>query len=328
PPTANLLSKPFVNQKKEERKCPSSPKLACGRLIQEDVIEIRDSESEEEATPAEKLPKDRVIKNSSSQKDIENGSSHKEKNPSVSSCKRRRMVVSSDSEDDDRIPIGKLKMKKHEEVHHHSDSFGNQNFMASIVSSGVDRSRKAEKISLKPFETDGTSSKKVGRPVAENTNENDVEEVGLDAEGRSLGEYGKKCSDAPDLTKIISGIRSWKANGLKWQYEVEMVSSFETDPSVCMRAVCALYRQHTIEKKAVAAPGHSRNRGFCRIDEQRGTLLAEFLLGGNLDGEMKKSVEELKRYLPSGIDECKRLAKKYSEQLFTVYRSKEDPFFC
>ncbi|KAF5181240.1 hypothetical protein FRX31_029174 [Thalictrum thalictroides] len=66
-----------------------------------------------------------------------------------------------------------------------------------------------------------------------------------------------------------------------------MIASFKTDPRVCMRAVCALYRQHTIEKKSMAASGHSRNQGFCTTDEQRaGTLLAEFLLGGNLDGEM------------------------------------------
>ncbi|KAF5181239.1 hypothetical protein FRX31_029173 [Thalictrum thalictroides] len=100
PPTVNLLSKSFVNQK-EERKCLSSPKLVYERSIHENVIEITDSESEDKATSAEKLPTDCVIKTSSSPKDIENGNSRREKYPSVSSCKRRRMVVSSDSEDDD-----------------------------------------------------------------------------------------------------------------------------------------------------------------------------------------------------------------------------------
>ncbi|CAI0546652.1 unnamed protein product [Linum tenue] len=52
----------------------------------------------------------------------------------------------------------------------------------------------------------------------------------------------------------------------------------------------------------------------------------------SVPGDVSKSVEELQAYKPKkfeafdGVDVCRRLAMKYSNQLFNIYRNKEDRF--
>jgi hypothetical protein len=55
--------------------------------------------------------------------------------------------------------------------------------------------------------------------------------------------------------------------------------------------------------------------------------LAEFLLDGSPDGGINKTVEELKKFDPEGVEVCEELAFHYSAQLFEIFQNKEDAFF-
>lgn len=59
----------------------------------------------------------------------------------------------------------------------------------------------------------------------------------------------------------------------------------------------------------------------------RGTTLAKFLIDGDPQGKLRKSVQELEKYDQKGLSECKRLAIGHSKQLFEIYQKKNDPFF-
>lgn len=55
--------------------------------------------------------------------------------------------------------------------------------------------------------------------------------------------------------------------------------------------------------------------------------MAEFLTDGDLQGDVKKSVEELQEYNPRGAELCRKLATHYSKQLFAIYKNEEDQLF-
>lgn len=56
-------------------------------------------------------------------------------------------------------------------------------------------------------------------------------------------------------------------------------------------------------------------------------MLAEFLTGGDPNGDVNKTVKELEEYDPRGVEQCRTLASRYSKQLFEIYNNKEDPLF-
>ncbi|CAK9163036.1 unnamed protein product [Ilex paraguariensis] len=110
-------------------------------------------------------------------------------------------------------------------------------------------------------------------------------------------------------------------------HEADMLMAFERDSELCMNAVCALYRQQTSLLKSVKGSSFSKDRGFDQFDALRGSSLARFLTDGDPEGKLKKTVKELEEYDTKGIDECRKLARRYSSQLFETYQKKEDPFF-
>jgi hypothetical protein len=59
----------------------------------------------------------------------------------------------------------------------------------------------------------------------------------------------------------------------------------------------------------------------------RAAGLAGFLLDGNLQGPLKRTAEELVKHDSGGQDLLGRVAMGFSEQLFSIYRNKEDPYF-
>ncbi|KAI3848012.1 hypothetical protein MKX03_001124 [Papaver bracteatum] len=104
---------------------------------------------------------------------------------------------------------------------------------------------------------------------------------------------------------------------IKWKFEADMISSFEKEPELCMKAVCALYRQQISEGKGL----------LHYSDALRCTTLAKFLMDGDCEGDLNKSVKELEIFDYEGVDDCKRLARRYSTQLFCIYQRRKDPFF-
>ncbi|RZC87442.1 hypothetical protein C5167_035982 [Papaver somniferum] len=184
--------------------------------------------------------------------------------------------------------------------------------------------------------------------TAESDEELVAEEAGSESEGDSLDEFivsdgdgdgeisdsGDSSRDAEDTVdsdvdfdQILGMIERRKTKDSKWKDEGYMLSSFGKDPILCMKAVCALYRQQTAEEKLMKGSVHLNKRGFSKFDAHRGTYLAEFLTDGSQEGDLVKSVKELEMFDSKGLEDCRKLASRYSKQLFTIYQSEEDPLF-
>lgn len=145
--------------------------------------------------------------------------------------------------------------------------------------------------------------------------------------GEASGDSENTSGDDINYGEIMSKLRRKRdSHTSKWEFEAEMLADFGKDPEMCMKAVCALYRQQTSEEQSAKGAIYRNHRGFSHCDAYRGTSLAEFLTDGS-GGELRKSVEELKQYSAKGIEVCRELAKRYSKQLFAIYKNKEDPFF-
>ncbi|KAJ4955039.1 hypothetical protein NE237_011822 [Protea cynaroides] len=312
----------------------------------------------------------------SNQSGEENWSCFKESFELTSTPKRKRAtnIIASDSEDDndeDKIPISKLRTKKLQDlIHEPMGSPVNWSSMSPIVSSvddDVEESLtplKRRLVTLRECEErknglERISQGHLGRnvsdddyqvrasPAAENAQDHEGKDVGSessDTEGESLDGFIVDGSDGLDdedtssdskdvgdddlnFDQVISMIRRTRKSESEWTFEADMLSSFQKDPELCMKAVCAVYRQQTAEEKSLKGSLYLNNRGFSKFDAVRGTNLAEFLLDGEPRGELKKTVEDLEKHMPGGLDECRRLASHYSKQLFKIYQNKEDPNF-
>lgn len=55
--------------------------------------------------------------------------------------------------------------------------------------------------------------------------------------------------------------------------------------------------------------------------------MAEFLIAGDPQKKLRKSVAELEKHDQKGLSDCRRLAVTHAKQLFEIYQKKEDPFF-
>ncbi|KAI3860852.1 hypothetical protein MKX03_002468 [Papaver bracteatum] len=108
---------------------------------------------------------------------------------------------------------------------------------------------------------------------------------------------------------------------MKWKSEVDMLSSFEEDPEICLKAVCALYRQE-ISEDEISPKGL-----VIDSDTLRCTSLAQFLMDNDCKGDVKKSVKELEKFDSKAVGDCKKLVRRYSIYLFDIYENRKDPFF-
>lgn len=120
----------------------------------------------------------------------------------------------------------------------------------------------------------------------EDVEASESEEVGSDSEGESLGGFIVNDSEVSggdgasseseeesdcnlDFVDIISSIRKNSDKKSKWEFEADMLAAFGKDPELCMRAVCALYRQQTSDEKTVKGTIYSNQRGFSQCDAPR-----------------------------------------------------------
>ncbi|KAL4651460.1 hypothetical protein ACB092_01G161400 [Castanea dentata] len=133
-------------------------------------------------------------------------------------------------------------------------------------------------------------------------------------------------NDYLNLDQFIPKVQRNRDNQ-KWEFEANMLEEFRKDEELCMEAVCALYRQHTSVKRSPFGFSLPNNRGFKNFDVARGTTLAEFLIAGDPQKKLRKSVAELEKHDHKGLSDCRRLAVTHAKQLFEIYQKKEDPFF-
>ncbi|XP_026432322.1 uncharacterized protein LOC113329694 [Papaver somniferum] len=115
-----------------------------------------------------------------------------------------------------------------------------------------------------------------------------------DDAGDSLSEF--ECSDCFIDSKISLGdpmdmlaLKNLNTNNdeMKWKSEADMLSSFEEDTDICMKAICALYRQN-ISKDELLPKGLVIGE-----DRHRCITLAKFLMDEDCKGDLKKSVKDL-----------------------------------
>ncbi|KAL8091280.1 uncharacterized protein LOC141698109 isoform X2 [Apium graveolens] len=130
-------------------------------------------------------------------------------------------------------------------------------------------------------------------------------------------------SDESISTLAIENLFPKKRKNKPFNFEAEMLTAFNKDDELCLNAVCALHRV----QKCDELPRASQYRGFSAIDTIRGSHLAKFLIDGDPQGKLQKSVVELQEYDYRGIGECRKLARNHFKQLFQIYQKEEDPFF-
>ncbi|XP_019170608.1 PREDICTED: uncharacterized protein LOC109166164 [Ipomoea nil] len=125
-----------------------------------------------------------------------------------------------------------------------------------------------------------------------------------------------KGGSSEDSEDSYTYLGSQKAKGrVPWLLEPDMCLAFEDDPELCMDAVCALYRLQ------LSLPSSLK-----RLDKELDIVrVAKYLIHDDPENKLKRSVTEVSKDV---IVECKRLALHHRAELFRVYCSGKDPFFC
>ncbi|CAI9092370.1 OLC1v1027590C1 [Oldenlandia corymbosa var. corymbosa] len=109
----------------------------------------------------------------------------------------------------------------------------------------------------------------------------------------SHGESGDEAVNDINLGKIIAKLGRFKDHPKwNWEFQGDLLADLGKDPELCMKAVCALYRQQTPDEKASKATFVRNGQGLSQIDAERGTELGEFLTAGDPEGDLSKSEQE------------------------------------
>lgn len=262
----------------------------------------------------------------------------------ASNSKRKRAsdVIKSeeDSSDDDNMPIGRRKVKSLQELDNLPQASRVDSFLAMPHMSGSNTT------SLSPTSNNpglggsnvaavsppscnpglGGSNATAVSPASDNPAfvRRCTEKFEAKFRSSSDSSDSSESEDENDsdhyMENIIASIRRQREKK-GWAFEADMILAFETDNELCLNAVCALHRRRSSNLTSF------NSRGFLVLDALRVTALAEFLIDGDQQGKLRKSVSELLQFDPKGLDDCRKLARRHSKQLFDIYRNKEDPFF-
>ncbi|XP_076937438.1 uncharacterized protein LOC143605067 [Bidens hawaiensis] len=311
-----------------KKMAPSTPGVAQSAF--RTVIDISDEDVNENEIPkvkSESSSKSYLQKTDLEHIDEEHTNEFKVQSSNTRSAKRKRAanIITSDDEngDDDNAPISTLKTRSRSRAMTDLDEEVEEN----VSSSRLTRLRKLE----------SKNEKDKNNNVVEDESESEDESLGgfIVDSSESVSVYESESGDSADESEdvlneykeTLDRIGRKKSLNLKWELEADMLSDFGKDPKLCMSAVCALYRKQTDDEKDSKVTIHHNERGFSQPDANKGSELAVFLMGRDPDGDLNKTVEELKEYDAKGVKRCRNLALKYSKQLFKIYENKEDPYF-
>ncbi|KAK4790137.1 hypothetical protein SAY86_017441 [Trapa natans] len=298
---------------------PPTPGVA--KPILGGIIDIDDSDTDEEGLPSNAQVQNHVIsKNYNSAKDVS----------CVSTPKRKRSsrIISSDSDSDDDVPISRLK-KIHVGELSGNGVVSNMTKNSRMISTAadVDEDDDPESEDIKS-DSEGESLDGFIVSDGEDASAEPEDFSGRGSEDICHGDLEDVSDSEADFEKVISMVcRKRDCKYLEWKFEGDMLAAFGKDPELCMKAVCALYRQQTADERASKGTFYANRRGFSKFDALRGSMLGDFLTGGDPEGDLKKSVKELQEHDPKAVEFCRTLASHYSKQLFDIYQNKEDPFF-
>jgi hypothetical protein len=215
----------------------------------------------------------------------------------------------TESDVDDNVPISKLKRLHLQESIPHVVSMDSVPPKSDDVKGPVTRSRRRlatlrneegkVKASFSPSNTSKTNYR--GIPTTDDVEDSESDDAGSDSEGGSLDGFivsdDTYASDADDTSSeseekpndvndafglsddgsdddtdfgmILSRFQRSKDHKFKWEFEGDMLSDFGKDPELCMKAVCALYRQQSDEEKLNKETLHGNGRGFSKFDAPR-----------------------------------------------------------
>ncbi|KAI3847317.1 hypothetical protein MKW98_022450 [Papaver atlanticum] len=109
---------------------------------------------------------------------------------------------------------------------------------------------------------------KVGNPIFKNGKKNVVEEIGYESEGQCAGGIRVQCSYSLGSQYSSSDSQDSSNVDLSFRQALAMMKTNRLKNSkwLCMKAVCALYRQKFTMEKLMNGSSHSNNRGFNEYD--------------------------------------------------------------
>ncbi|GAU27478.1 hypothetical protein TSUD_14580 [Trifolium subterraneum] len=279
----------------------------------------------------------------------------------TSKRKQNRNVVMSESEndDDDDLPISKLIRNHVKEIsvdelaNAVDDDAGGGDDDDNIPISQVIRMKKARRRRLKPLKKCVSKSGEDKTPSCIPTNddahddddesEEDLSESEDDfivddfdvsncevtsSKSEDGGCNGDVDSDDSNNSQDLQDRRS-KDSFSQDVSDGEIDIELAIDPVLCMKAVCVINREQIAKEQMYkyTEPFSYSGRGFNTFDAGRGSTLAEFITDGDPQGDIKKTVEELKQFNYKGVKICKSFARRYSKQLYAIFKNNADPFF-
>ncbi|TVU22914.1 hypothetical protein EJB05_32650 [Eragrostis curvula] len=174
------------------------------------------------------------------------------------------------------------------------------------------------------FINDENSPERASGSAEESCSETNVS--GASGPNEELSPKPQKSDSEINYADVIASIGR-KKKTKDWKLEGEMLAAFEKHPELCLKAVCALYRRQTEDEQRQKATFVHNKEGFSQIDARRASWIAEFLLDGDPYGPLKKTVQDLESYDRYALNFCRKVASRYSKQLFAIYQSQEDPHF-
>ncbi|KAG8381172.1 hypothetical protein BUALT_Bualt06G0094700 [Buddleja alternifolia] len=221
----------------------------------------------------------------------------------------------SESDDDDNIPICRLGSKnllEHNTDTNLNRNSVNDSCSKDNLNEHTPRRRlvrvgnRKDKGVLGKYSYKRTGSKKdfgIPQTANENVDEDEIEEVDSGSEGESLGGFivsdsdvsesgsASNCDDISEVDgtgvcsgdsensmaydEIMSSLRRERKDKMEWEYEADMLADFGRCPELCMKAVCALYRQQTSEEQSCKATLNLNGRGFSQIHALRKEITLE-----------------------------------------------------
>lgn len=249
---------------------PPTPGVA--KPIVGGTINIDDSDDDAEINSAHlpsyaQIQNQGISKNSNSTKDVD----------SVLTPKRKRAskVFTSDGDsDDDDVCISQLKKLHVGELSDHAAvSSGTRNSRVISTAADVDEDDDTESGDIK---SDSEGESLGGFIVSDgddaSTESEDVS--GSESEDISHGELEDVSGSDLDFDKVISMVRRKRdCIPSKWKFEGDMLAAFGKDPELCMKAVCALYRQQTADERVSKGTFYNNRRGFSKFDALRYSVM-------------------------------------------------------
>lgn len=100
-------------------------------------------------------------------------------------------------------------------------------------------------------------------------NTSDVSERDGTLAGDNSADSENSTESSTKFTDVVSALRRERKDKTKWEYSTDMLADFDKFPELCMKGVCALYRQQTCEEKSCRSTIQWNGRGFSTVNAYR-----------------------------------------------------------